>query len=886
MPMCFVPGCRSGYNKSKGKHFFTPPKDKLLFSKWERAIPRKDKGLSFKSYVCDSHFSEDLLIKVDKFVVNSENVEIPRQRWKLKPGAVPHVFPNLPKYLSRPVRSRKPPTNRAKKETKLVNANNDDNRGESSHNTLTNDPNPENDNNKINLLKRKLKQQNRNLIRLRNKLKVANARVTVLEKKVHEKNTCVNESEGRKFLTKKQKIVIDTILKKSKAIKKKGMRYNAEFILDSLLLRIKSAKGYRHCLNHDLLPLPSESHLRKLIKGLKCPYGVNMHALNAISEFLKDKNENERCGTLIFDEVKLKEEIRFDSNSLKVDGFVDLGDFTPEKYKNQLANHALVFMYVPLLHNWVQPVAIYASRNATPGDILAKILMQVIIQIEQAGARIVAFTSDGSQSNKKLWNCLAISGVINNVKCSIPHPTDTSRRLWALSDFVHIIKCVRNNFHKKNEMFYNNDTVKYKYYRKLYEVDTSSDFSGLRVCPKLTKAHIDPNTFQKMNVRLAFQLFSRSVADGIKFFRETHFSGFEGSESTEQFTRDLNCLVDILNSSSPVNGLYKGSDKYCILKRWKTLLNEKENNFASQRTLESLRVTVQSTLEVTEYLWKNGLKYVLTAKLNQDPIERHFGILRSLSCDDHPSTIDFLQLHMLQSIYVPTKLAISSGGNCEYRQELPLTSFVNQMRLLARESVSRNREIKDVVENEIKGKIAISIPDIPDWENNVPDLTEKNIAKECLVHHLGGYIVRNNTKVTDCKSCANLLRGKPTDFPSISRLTSIKDYKSGTNDFCLTYPSKSVFSVLSQVETIVAEKLSCESNLWGDIFFHCCDSVSQISVDSEIGCCEEHIMHLVPKLILHYMKCRFFFRTKEMRKELQCSKTAKSSRKLSKVTDY
>lgn len=43
--------------------------------------------------------------------------------------------------------------------------------------------------------------------------------------------------------------------------------------------------------------------------------------------------------------------------------------------------------------------------------------------------------------------------------------------------------------------------------------------------------------------------------------------------------------------------------------------------FASQVTMESLRVTLSSILELTNDLLAKGARYVLTGKLNQDPLE-------------------------------------------------------------------------------------------------------------------------------------------------------------------------------------------------------------------------------------------------------------------------
>ncbi|XP_069684400.1 uncharacterized protein [Periplaneta americana] len=111
MPYCFVPGCKSGYSRlSNTRHYFSPPKEKDGFGKWARAISRKDRQLSVNNRICDLHFSEDMIIKSDCFIIKGQKTEIPRVRWKLQPGAVPHIFHNLPKYVSTQVNPRKSAT--------------------------------------------------------------------------------------------------------------------------------------------------------------------------------------------------------------------------------------------------------------------------------------------------------------------------------------------------------------------------------------------------------------------------------------------------------------------------------------------------------------------------------------------------------------------------------------------------------------------------------------------------------------------------------------------------------------------------------------------------------------------------------------------------------
>lgn len=63
------------------------------------------------------------------------------------------------------------------------------------------------------------------------------------------------------------------------------------------------------------------------------------------------------AGVLVLDEMKLSEGISFNSETLSVTGFTDLGKYTPEKQKDARGNEALVFMFQPFRGKWVQNIA-------------------------------------------------------------------------------------------------------------------------------------------------------------------------------------------------------------------------------------------------------------------------------------------------------------------------------------------------------------------------------------------------------------------------------------------------------------------------------------------------------------------------------------------------
>nr|CAI5837483.1 unnamed protein product [Callosobruchus analis] len=79
---CCVPNCTGNYKSSDRKvHIFKSPKDKDLREKWLRSIHRENFQISDHSVVCHLHFVE---------------TDILHTKPKLKPNAIPSIFPNAP----------------------------------------------------------------------------------------------------------------------------------------------------------------------------------------------------------------------------------------------------------------------------------------------------------------------------------------------------------------------------------------------------------------------------------------------------------------------------------------------------------------------------------------------------------------------------------------------------------------------------------------------------------------------------------------------------------------------------------------------------------------------------------------------------------------------
>jgi hypothetical protein len=75
------------------------------------------------------------------------------------------------------------------------------------------------------------------------------------------------------------------------------------------------------------------------------------------------------------------------------------------------------------------------------------------------------------------------------------------------------------------------------------------DTEKLHAANKLTKKHIlyEDN---KMNVRLAVQTLSGSVASALHFAKEMDIEGFKDVDGTAEFAQNFNDIFDLLNCRS------------------------------------------------------------------------------------------------------------------------------------------------------------------------------------------------------------------------------------------------------------------------------------------------------------------------------------------------
>jgi hypothetical protein len=68
------------------------------------------------------------------------------------------------------------------------------------------------------------------------------------------------------------------VFKKAKCLNKKSMRYDADWLLDCLILRLKSKTAYDQLATSKMIPVPHVNTLKRLFRGMSTHFGLNKFA--------------------------------------------------------------------------------------------------------------------------------------------------------------------------------------------------------------------------------------------------------------------------------------------------------------------------------------------------------------------------------------------------------------------------------------------------------------------------------------------------------------------------------------------------------------------------------------------------------------------------------
>ncbi|KAH9384954.1 hypothetical protein HPB48_026985 [Haemaphysalis longicornis] len=95
---------------------------------------------------------------------------------------------------------------------------------------------------------------------------------------------------------------------------------------------------------------------------------------------------------------------------------------------------------------------------------------------------------------------------------------------------------------------------------------------------KVTNAHLEPYSFDKIKVDIAFQLFRDQVIKALFIYREHIRSSYETVQPTEDFVKEMIRLIRVITSRTSQTALKPGSPNVRFLERFLEYLQESEQH--------------------------------------------------------------------------------------------------------------------------------------------------------------------------------------------------------------------------------------------------------------------------------------------------------------------
>lgn len=644
----------------------------------------------------------------------------------------------------------------------------------------------------------------------------------------------------------------------SKAVPNK---YSPELRKFALTLNFYSPRAYSYVRKCFDTCLPHPRTVSKWYQTINGEPGFTKEAMNVMT--LKAANsENPLLCSLVMDEMAIRKNIEFDGKQFH--GYVDLGTGVSDDSMD-IAREALTLMLVGINGHWKLPIG-YFLINGLSGMERSNIVKQCLSTVHATGVVVVSLTFDGTASNftmAKLLGC--VFNPFGEMKTTFPHPS-TGEPVAVFLDPCHMIKLVRNALGDLKTISDGKKNISWEYIAKLHNIQAEE---GLHLGNKLKEAHINWRK-QKMKVKLATQVFSDSVADAISTCQLLKIAGFEHSEATVTFVKNMNILFDIFNSRNVLAKGWKAplrkenygnistflSYMYEYITQLRISINGPPIVLGIRKTgFLGFMICIKSVLGIYERLLSRNeafLKYLPMYKVSQDHIELLFGEIRSHGGhNNNPTARQFMGAY--KKLLVHNEVSNAGTGNCIPLENLEILHVGSGMHII--NSTANNDCDDDVFYTQHMQEHAYCL-----------DPRVLTLCQENVVGYIAGYVVRKAEKNLKCDICRSALRGQFHCKPSFTLLNS-------KNRGGLVYPSADVMAVCSESEKVFREALSCsgEKKILPKFTIHKCTSnVLNYFLNREIFASlndhmfsqsplENHIIQLIRVIATTFLEIRFFY---------------------------
>lgn len=513
---------------------------------------------------------------------------------------------------------------------------------------------------------------------------------------------------------------------------------------DALSLFYRGPKTYRY-LRQKGINLPGISTLKSWINNFNCKPGFNKKIFLQLSLKADSMMPREKKCILMFDEMSIKRNIDYNKHTDMIEGFEDLGEFGR---KSSPARQALVLMIRGIYSTWKIPIAFFVSDDGVSCESLLLIIKKALEKLRGSKLDTIGIVCDLSSTNKKMFKQLG-------VEKTKPYFHLNERKYFAFFDVPHLIKSVRNNFINTN-LILNEKYICFSDIKQVYDIDKKS--STGKALLKLTDKHLNPNSFQKMNVKLATQLLSHSVYAALMTSSRTGELVSPTAENTAHFVKTMDNLFDALNSTrlhstKPCNRVLSDTNPEvlaAINEGYEVLENlykvGKKDKLTRPDCYDGFLLTINAVKQFATNEKNEGYKFLFTGRLIQDPLENQFSVYRQRGGYNRNPTVrtfrSSFKISIVTNFMRPPRSA-NAGGQPDDDDNFLLTDGNEALALL------------NVVEESSSSSDTDSSSSSSD--GSVVQLNDSATLEKCSVIYFAGYLVKKCLDRFECEDCKTSL---------------------------------------------------------------------------------------------------------------------------------
>ena len=367
--------------------------------------------------------------------------------------------------------------------------------------------------------------------------------------------------------------------------------------------------------------LPREKTLSRITSKIE-----NTQSLDFLKSFVATLKNQQKSMVLLIDEIYVKSSLSYHGG--KVFG-------KAQNRPDELAKTVLAVMVKCLFGGPEFIVKIMPVHRLTAEFQYDQVKL-ILNEIYQAGAVVVAIVCDGNQVNKNFFK---------KFETVLGEPWLTNNNIFLLFYFVHLLKCIRNNWitEKCGEIIFKDGDEKQQIARwsdlkTLFQAEEKS----LLKLSELDFVAVFPKPIERQNVKTCLKVFSTKTVVALQTCTELRSADNIGTVKFIKMFIEFWNIVNVhgINADErfhdPLKGVITSTSRNQVQVLEKLALTVQQMGSSGRKRVKQLTSSTSQAfyhtccglIDLSGFLLQRDHEYVMLGMFSTDPLEKGFGKLR------------------------------------------------------------------------------------------------------------------------------------------------------------------------------------------------------------------------------------------------------------------